>query len=76
MLRKSRAVVFDDDCMAALPTPILREFGQRWKQEVGIPFFVAGRVCHSSGLSGRCCYLEDTTTPILMKKYEVKDRIF
>lgn len=35
-------VVFDDDCMAALPTPILREFGERWKAEIGIPFFVAG----------------------------------
>ena len=35
-------VVFDDDCMAALPLPILKEFGQRWKKEVGIPFFVAG----------------------------------
>jgi anaerobic magnesium-protoporphyrin IX monomethyl ester cyclase len=35
-------VVFDDDCMAALPVPVLREFSKRWREEIGIPFFVAG----------------------------------
>ena len=35
-------VVFDDDCMAALPTPVLKEFSKKWREEVDIPFFVAG----------------------------------
>lgn len=35
-------IVFDDDCMAALPTPVLREFSRRWREEVNIPFYVAG----------------------------------
>ena len=35
-------VVFDDDCMAALPVPVLQEFSRKWREEVGIPFFVAG----------------------------------
>jgi anaerobic magnesium-protoporphyrin IX monomethyl ester cyclase len=35
-------VVFDDDCMAALPTPVLKEFSKKWREQVGIPFFVAG----------------------------------
>jgi anaerobic magnesium-protoporphyrin IX monomethyl ester cyclase len=35
-------IVFDDDCMAALPTPVLKEFSRKWREEIGIPFFVAG----------------------------------
>ena len=35
-------IVFDDDCMAALPTPVLKEFSKKWREQVGIPFFVAG----------------------------------
>lgn len=35
-------VVFDDDCMAALPVPVLKEFSEKWRAQVGIPFFVAG----------------------------------
>jgi radical SAM superfamily enzyme YgiQ (UPF0313 family) len=35
-------VVFDDDCMAALPIPVLKEFSEKWRKEVGVPFFVAG----------------------------------
>lgn len=35
-------VVFDDDCMAALPTPVLREFSRKWREQVNVPFFVAG----------------------------------
>lgn len=35
-------VVFDDDCMGALPTPVLREFSEKWRERVGIPFFVSG----------------------------------
>jgi len=35
-------VVFDDDCMAALPIPVLKEFSEKWRKEVGIAFFVAG----------------------------------
>jgi len=37
-------IVFDDDAMAALPVAVLREFAERWKREVRIPFFVAGIV--------------------------------
>jgi radical SAM superfamily enzyme YgiQ (UPF0313 family) len=35
-------IVFDDDCMAALPTPVLKEFSRKWREQVGVPFFVAG----------------------------------
>ena len=35
-------VVFDDDCMAALPTPVLKEFAKKWREEIDIPYFVAG----------------------------------
>jgi len=35
-------VVFDDDCMAALPTPVLKEFSKKWREQVNVPFFVAG----------------------------------
>tara|TARA_R110002126_G_scaffold66038_7_gene167956 strand:- start:89 stop:1861 length:1773 start_codon:yes stop_codon:yes gene_type:complete len=35
-------VVFDDDCMGALPIPVLKEFAEKWREKVKIPFFVAG----------------------------------
>ena len=35
-------IVFDDDCMAALPTPVLKEFAKKWREEIDIPYFVAG----------------------------------
>ena len=35
-------IVFDDDCMAALPTPVLREFAKKWREEIDLPFFVSG----------------------------------
>jgi radical SAM superfamily enzyme YgiQ (UPF0313 family) len=35
-------IVFDDDCMAALPVPVLEEFSAKWRERVGVPFFVAG----------------------------------
>jgi anaerobic magnesium-protoporphyrin IX monomethyl ester cyclase len=37
-----RTFVFDDDCMAALPVPVLEEFAEKWRREVDVPFFVAG----------------------------------
>ena len=35
-------IVFDDDCMAALPVEVLEEFSAKWRERVGVPFFVAG----------------------------------
>ena len=35
-------VVFNDDSFMAIPIDVLREFAEKWKEEIGLPFCVLG----------------------------------